>query len=171
MLSEHIIQADLPACSLIYKPMKLQYSHPPSALENGLQRSTIWTGWQGGLVLEENTLEPNSNRFDPSNSHLLCWSGPGLRTQPLPAILFWASVNMSTGEKTVFHFLIGEHNKKQHKGRIWENKTIPAQTCGQLWIKSQWEALCSVLLMYGSLLMTKLLSEHRANLNNNQCAI
>ena len=77
------------------------YNHLPSALENGLQQSTIWTGWQGGPVLEENTLEPNSNRFDPSNSHLLCCSGPGRRTQPLPAILFWASVNM-----LVFHFLI-----------------------------------------------------------------
>lgn len=60
----------------------------PSALENGLQQSTIWTGWQGGPVLEENTLEPNSNRFNPSNSHLLCCSGPGLRTLPLPAIVF-----------------------------------------------------------------------------------
>lgn len=57
-------------------------SHVPSASENGLQQSTVWTGWQDGLMLEENTRKPNNNRFHPSNSHLLCHSGLEQRTLP-----------------------------------------------------------------------------------------
>lgn len=68
-------------------------------------------------MLEENTLEPNSNRFDPSNSHLLCCSGPGLHTQPLPASLFWASVNM-----LFFISFISEHNKYLQSGGIWKKE-------------------------------------------------
>lgn len=79
--SEQIVRADLAACAS-QRTSLWNCSHVPSASENGLQQSTVWTGWQDGLMLEENTLKPNNNRFHPSNSHLLCHSGLEQRTLP-----------------------------------------------------------------------------------------
>lgn len=79
--SEQIVRANLAACAS-QRTSLWNCSHVPSASENGLQQSTVWTGWQDGLMLEENTLKPNNNRFHPSNSHLLCHSGLEQRTLP-----------------------------------------------------------------------------------------
>lgn len=132
------------------------YSHLPSALENGLQQSTIWTGWQGGPVLEENTVEPNSNRFDPNNSHLLCCSGP------------WA-----THAAPTCYLVLGfcEHQCQEKK---WKFETGGGYQFGHQRLDSSGlkanEKLPALplhlLLMYLSLLITKLLSEHRANLSS-----
>lgn len=100
----------------IYQPAPLNtslwnYCPLPSALENGLQQRTIWTGWQDGSVLEENTLEPNSNRFDPSNGHLSWSGGPGRHTQPQHYLLSCSGRLWERVPENVSHFLITRTNK------------------------------------------------------------
>lgn len=101
-------------------------SHVPSASENGLQQSTVWTGWQDGLMLEENTPKPNNNRFHPSNSHLLCRSGLEQRTLPpyLPFCLqIWSSVRRLTR---------GTQQRLSHLRRIQPWVVCP-QTVALVW--------------------------------------
>lgn len=111
-------------------------SHVPSASENGLQQSTVWTGWQDGLMLEEDTPKPNNNRFHPSNSHLLCRSGLEQRTLPPTC----HSV-CKFGVQCVV--LRGECNKDEH---IWEGSYRGWFALKQFclcelnyWIKYSWQ--------------------------------